>query len=133
MPLTAVIDQSRLDGGGLLAVLTRRGSTSTLELEGECDLAQREALHRVIGEALAARPESLVLDLRRLGFIDSSGVHIVVELAAQAREGHVQLVICPGPRAVQRVFEVCGLTSHLPFVEGAWTGAGAPRRRSAQA
>ncbi len=133
MSLTAAIDQSRLDGSGLRAVLSRRGATSTLELEGECDLAQREALHRVIGEALAGRPESLVLDLGRLGFIDSSGIHIVVELAARASEDNVQLMICPGPRAVQRVFEVCGLTSHLPFVEGAWTGAGAPRRRSAQA
>jgi hypothetical protein len=40
----------------------------------------------------------------------------VLELAGRSRAQQVRLVICPGPRAVQHVFDLCQVTEALPFV-----------------
>lgn len=61
----------------------------------------------------------MVLDLSRLSFIDSSGLHVTIELQRRAIRQNIRLVIIPGPRAVQRLFEICQLTETLPFANAA--------------
>jgi anti-anti-sigma factor len=104
---------------GLRIVVSQRGTTVSVELEGECDLAARDALRDTINAVLARDPGRVVLDLSRLSFIDSSGIHLVVELAQRSEPRQVHLVIFPGPRAVQRPFELCGLGQRLPFIGAA--------------
>ena len=107
-----------LEVPSLLAIVTRKqGTTITIELAGEWDLGGAPAARRAIAGALTGRPECVVLDLSRLAFIDSSGVHATVELAGRSTAQSVRLVIIPGPPAVQRVFEVTGLAGQLPFIE----------------
>ncbi len=95
--------------------LTEQGTTSTIALAGECDLAAQQALRDAVRDGLRRRPECLVLDLGRLSFIDSTGIQVVVEAARRASRQDTRLVIIPGPRAVHRVFEICQLTEMLPF------------------
>ena len=57
-----------------------------------------------------------MLDLSRLTFMDSSGVHGVIELANHAARLKIDLVVISGPPAVQRVFELCQLSESLTFV-----------------
>ena len=85
---------------------------------GEWDLAQEPATRKAIQTALERRPECVVLDLSQLSFIDSTGIHAVVELHTRAAQQNIHLVIIPGPRGVQRPFEICGLTDRLPFLGG---------------
>src|ERR1700756_3697095 len=94
-----------------------QGTTSTIELEGELDLAQRAATTDAIARALDQRPACLVLDLSRLSFIDSCGIHVLINARNRCAEQEARLVIIPGPRAVQRVFEICGLIEILPFAD----------------
>jgi anti-anti-sigma factor len=120
------------DAGGMLLEVTHQGTTSTIQLVGECDLAQQEKLWATIREVFAARPEHVVLDLSRLSFIDSTGIRVVLDLDTRARQEDVRLVICPGSPQVQRVFELCGLTARLPFVldgERARGNRGTPQSR----
>jgi anti-anti-sigma factor len=100
----------------LRIVVGEQGTTSTIELEGECDLNGQEPFRNAIRAVLNRRPECLVLDFSRLGFIDSTGVQVAVELTERAAGESFRLVLVPGPRAVQHVFEICGLTSLLPFI-----------------
>lgn len=84
---------------------------------GEMDLATvglvREAVDR------EHRGEKLVLDLRAVGFMDTSGLRCVLELNDRAAREGFELKLIPGPEAVQRVFEVSGLAPRLPFVDEA--------------
>lgn len=102
--------------GELQIVVSDDAATTTLALIGEWDLAQREATRDVVEDVLARRPGRMVLDLRRVSFIDSSGVHAVIQLVDCAARLEIDLVIVPGPRAVHRVFEVCELIERLPFI-----------------
>lgn len=92
---------------------SEHGATSTIQFEGEWDLAQRAATTDAIARALDRRPACLLLDLSRLSFIDSCGVHILISTHRRCAEQGAHLVVIPGSRAVQRVFEICGLTEVL--------------------
>src|SRR5689334_7077501 len=72
-------------------------------LAGELDIATTPWLERALREpTLPAR--LIVLDLRDLAFIDSSGVHAIVDASIRARQlGHRMLLLCGGP-GVDRVF-----------------------------
>lgn len=94
---------------------SEHGTTSTIELEGEWDLAQRAATADAIAHALDRRPACLLLDLSQLSFIDSCGVHVLINTRNRCAEQGTRLVIIPGPPAVQRVFEICGLIEILTF------------------
>jgi anti-anti-sigma factor len=111
-------DRLSLDAGGMLLEVIRRGTTSTIQLVGECDLAEQGTLRAAVREVFDSRPEHIVLDLSRLSFIDSSGIGVVIEACKRARDERVRLEICPGSGQVARVFELCGLTARLPFVSG---------------
>jgi anti-anti-sigma factor len=102
---------------GNFDVLTSRdGATLVVSPRGEIDLATvglvREAVDR------EQQPgEALVLDLREVGFMDTSGLRYVLELNDRAKQEGFGLLLVRGPSAVQRVFEVSGLEPRLPFVD----------------
>ncbi len=105
-----------LRADGLRTVVSELGTTSSIVLEGEWDLLGQQAVRQTVNGVLARRPEHLVLDLSRLSFTDSSGVHGAVEVARHSERVGVSLVIVPGPRAVQCVFELTEAEAILPFV-----------------
>ncbi len=105
--------------GELRISIREQGTTSTVEFAGEWDLANREASLAAVTEALARRPECMLLDLSQVSFIDSSGIHAVVEVSKRCAELETRLVVVPGPPAVQRLFNLCGLTERLDFLPDA--------------
>jgi anti-anti-sigma factor len=61
--------------------------------------------------------ESLVLDLRRLQFMDSSGVHLILDADGYARTNGHDFAVIPGPPVIQRLFELSGVGGHLRFCD----------------
>jgi anti-sigma B factor antagonist len=82
---------------------------------GEIDLATVGLLSDAVERDLQPG-EDVVLDLREVGFMDTSGLRYVLELNERAEREEFSLRVVRGPRAVQRVFEVSGLEPRLPFV-----------------
>lgn len=99
--------------------VSKHGTTTTIALAGEWDLAEQKSTRNAIRDALRQSPECLVLDLSQVSFIDSSGIRVVLELHQRSTQRNVHLVIVPGPRAVRRPFEILGLTDRLPFLRAA--------------
>ena len=86
----------------------------TLELHGELDMASTERFEQSATEIIEAQRDHVVIDLRGLSFIDSSGVRGVLRVQALLPET-TRLELIPGPPPVQRVFELTGLIAALPF------------------
>jgi anti-sigma B factor antagonist len=102
---------------GALTVRTRReGEAVVLEVTGELDLATAELVRTTLDQVHAEAPARLVIDLRGLTFMDSTGLALFVSETAQAEAGF-ELEFWPGPPAVQRLFEIAGVRDRLPFVE----------------
>jgi len=85
-----------------------------LEPEGELDIESANVLAALIGEYLEAGFPRLVLDLRAVTFMDSSGLHVLLEARQRARARGVDLSVSPGPPAVQRIFDVTGTAELFP-------------------
>lgn len=83
-------------------------------LHGELDLGSAGRLER----ALAEHPGPLVLDLRGLTFMDSTGVRILLEAADTARsENRFLEVLPPAGGDARRTIDETGIAALLPLVE----------------
>ena len=91
------------------------GDRRTLALAGELDLASSPAFNERIGEVLGSDEPVVAFDLRALTFIDSSGLHGLLNAHRRlTRQGRRFEVICTdGPvlRAIQlaRLVETLGV------------------------
>lgn len=84
--------------------------------EGELDIATVGEVRTELEERSAG--EGLVLDLRGLTFLDTSGIQLVVEAFRAARDEGFRLRLVRARASVQRVFEIAGLEAVLPFEDG---------------
>ena len=84
---------------------------------GELDLATVEVLRERVEELTAAGFTRVLLDLRELTFIDSTGLRLVLELQRDAADERWELAVIEGSAEVRRVFEVTGLRTVVPFLE----------------
>jgi anti-sigma B factor antagonist len=96
-----------------------RAGRHTFALIGELDMAGTETLRTAVRERCGGDNEAVVFDLRELTFIDSTGLRALVSVHDLCRERGYDVALIPGRRAVQRVFELTGLTEVLPFRPGA--------------
>ena len=80
---------------------------------GELDLATSPQLERQLHELRSSGFGRVVLDLRQLTFIDSSGIRVVAAEHRYAGTSDRAFSVINGPRAVQRVLELCGMLDHL--------------------
>jgi anti-sigma B factor antagonist len=95
----------------------RNGTVAIVSPSGELDLsgaglleAELERLERDPGLA------AVVLDLRGLEFMDSTGLRLVILADQRARAAGRRLALVHGPDAVRRVFDVTQMTDRLDFV-----------------
>jgi anti-sigma B factor antagonist len=90
----------------LIARVVEHGPTVKIDLSGELDIATQPVVRQAIDEAFERRPRQVVLNLSGLTFMDSTGVHLAVRAHALATAEEVDLILIPGPPAVQRVFAI---------------------------
>lgn len=98
-----------------VSIDTRRAEgVIVARLEGELDLSSAPLLERELGEA-CSRPHRLVLlDLRRLEFIDSSGVRAIVAAHDRASATGSRLAaLCAPDGAVRKILVLTGLEERL--------------------
>ena len=105
------------DGTPLVISTAEHDDRVVLALSGELDLATAEDLRRAAVRAEASGRQRLVVDLSALQFIDSSGIHLIVQLANRMRARGPELSVVRGPDPVHRVFELCRLDQELPFAD----------------
>ena len=90
-----------------------------LALGGELDIASVSTLHGAVSRMLgrASPGDAIVLDLGGLVFIDSTGLAEIILTSQLCERDEHDFALVPGPRAVQRMFELTGLIDVLPFLE----------------
>ena len=82
--------------------ITRTSDWCRVVLEGELDLATAPTLELEL-DRLDWRSGLVLVDLRRLTFIDLAGMRILLAAHARARRHGGELAIVRGPRIVERL------------------------------
>jgi len=96
---------------------TRNGAVAVVAPTGELDLSGAAVLETEL-DRLAQEPGlgAVVLDLRGLEFMDSSGLRLVVVADMRAREAGRRFALIRGGETVHRVFEITRMSDRLEFV-----------------
>lgn len=102
-----ILDVSSEDRNGLVHVA----------LAGELDLSTVAKVQEELRRVEANAPATLVVDLSKLTFLDSTGLRCIVTADERARAEGRRIVIVRGPDAVQRVFTITRLDDRLEMVD----------------
>ncbi|TMK69397.1 MAG: STAS domain-containing protein [Actinobacteria bacterium] len=101
-----------------LEIITEQREGQTfMALVGELDIASAPRLEEGLEEVERDTPGTLVLDLRKVDFIDSTGLRAVIAADERARSAGRRFVVVRGPAAVERVFSVTQLDQRLDIVD----------------
>ena len=92
---------------------------TVLRVRGDLDAATCPKLGVAVADVLEAGAQSLVIDLSRTTFLDSSGARQLTRAARLATDAGVPLqVVCPvGNRPVRLVMDLLELHRAVPIVE----------------
>lgn len=102
----------------LLELTTQtEGPTVRLALTGELDIAGAGRVEQELERIERETPATLVLDLRELAFMDSTGLRVILAADERAREQSRRLVIVRGSETVQRIIEMTRLNERLEIVD----------------
>jgi anti-sigma B factor antagonist len=100
-----------------LRVETRNGARDVLlSVQGDVDLATAPELEAALERALQGPARRLVVDLRGVQFLDSTGLALLVRQEREARAAARDLIVVKGPPQVQQVFDLTGVSGHLTMV-----------------
>jgi anti-sigma B factor antagonist len=101
----------------LLVTSEERDGLVHVGLVGELDLSTVVKVQEELRRLEQSDPPTLVLDLSRLTFLDSTGLRCIVTADERAREAGRRVVVVRGPDPVQRVFSITRLEERLEMVD----------------
>lgn len=83
---------------------------------GELDLAAAPELEARLAEAESAAPKLIVVDMAGVGFIDSTGLRVLLGAAAQARERGGRFQLSAPTEQVSKLLELTRSATVLEIV-----------------
>jgi anti-sigma B factor antagonist len=96
----------------------RVGTAAYLVLIGELDMSCTKRFRDSLAKSVADLTDHLVIDLRSVTFIDSTGLALLLKADTTAREDGFRLHVVRSPTdIVKAVFEASGLDRLLPFCD----------------
>lgn len=85
-------------------------------LEGEIDIANAAELRDELFAAMSNQPPGLIVDLSGVTYLDSRGVHVLLELAERMKIRHQQLrLVVPDTAMIKRVLQLTHLDEIVPI------------------
>jgi anti-sigma B factor antagonist len=93
---------------------TRTGEAVVVAPTGEIDLATVDRLSAALADAQEEGDGTIVLDLRQVSFLDSTGIRLIVQLA---RDLDGRFAVVRGVGEVARVFDLVGLDGRVRMLD----------------
>ena len=95
------------------ATLRRQNGAAIIDLHGEIDAFAEEALNQVYSQAEAGSPATIILNFTDVGYINSTGIALIVGLMARTRKNHRQLAVYGLSDHYVEIFQITRLTDFL--------------------
>jgi anti-sigma B factor antagonist len=95
----------------------RQGAAWIFTVTGELDLRTSPELEDRLGGAFDAGAELVILDLRQIEFMDSTGLRVLLAAHQRAQDGRRQFALVKGADQVERVLTLTGVRDLLTVVD----------------
>lgn len=93
--------------------VSREGQTEFIAVSGELDLASGSRLESELDKIRPADTALVVVDLRELEFMDSTGLSIIVRAHQRLAEAGCELSLIKGSTQVQRLLDLTGVAERV--------------------
>lgn len=97
--------------------VSRAEDRVVIHLAGELDLASAPSLAGELKASSADGTAAIVLDMRELSFIDSSGLRAVLAAREQAADAGYEFAVVRGSPQVRRLFAITRADEHLQMLD----------------
>lgn len=101
-----------------IEVVTSPGA-ARLALRGDVDLAADETLAGAYEQAASAGAERVVLDFDQVGYINSTGIALIVRLLAEARRDRRDVIAVGLTDHYREIFRITRLSDYLTIADDA--------------
>jgi anti-sigma B factor antagonist len=92
--------------------------TALLRPAGELDMSSVPQLEASLRAAVEGGARHLVVDLRGLDFMDSTGLTLLMRWQRESRRDGFELALVRGDERIHRLFELTAMEPLFTFVEG---------------
>jgi anti-sigma B factor antagonist len=107
-------DTTRNDGP-LTVQVERAGDALMLRASGELSRSTAESFEAELRQAIDADASTVVLDLSGVGFIDSTGLRVLI--SAMSRTSRRELIVLRASAQVRHMIESSGVEDLLPLAD----------------
>jgi anti-sigma B factor antagonist len=90
---------------------------AVVAVSGELDLASSPALEEELDRVVASQTPLVVIDLRGLEFMDSTGLSVLIMAHQRAEESGQRFALVRGSQQVQRLLSLTGVAERLTLVD----------------
>lgn len=90
---------------------------TVISVSGELDLASSPALEEELERVAQSNAQLVVVDLRNLEFMDSTGLSVLVRAHQRAEENGRRLGLVNGSQQVQRLLTLTGVADRLALTD----------------
>lgn len=109
--------QREIADGTLVVRSLENDGSRVVAFAGELDLANAGTAERALQSSLEDPSAPVIVDMRELEFIDSTGIALLVSALSRNEGGDRVSFIPSDSPAVTRVLELTGLAERLPLAE----------------
>lgn len=89
--------------------ISENGNTVIVRPEGDIDMSRSPDFRAALRGVNDRKPIRLVVDLNKVGYMDSSGLATLVECMRTAKGNDTQMVLCGMNDRVRAIFEIARL------------------------
>src|ERR1700759_5030092 len=95
----------------------RNGAAAVVAVSGELDLASGPELEAELDQLTGPEVQPVVIDLRALDFMDSTGLSILVRAHQRLAGEGCEMGLVKGSQQVQRLLDLTGVAERLRLVD----------------
>jgi anti-anti-sigma factor len=109
-----------------IPAVRRREGVAVIDLAGDVNRAAEETLEAAWGEAVAEQPGVVILNFEGAGYINSTGIAVIVGLLARARAAGIEMRAYGLTPHYREIFEITRLADFMainPDEDSALRGA----------
>jgi anti-anti-sigma factor len=97
----------------LEASVRQQDTVAIIDMQGEIDSLAEDELRQAYQKAADLNPAHILLNFTGIGYINSTGIALIVSMLAMARKSHIQILTCGLSDHYKEIFQITRLADFM--------------------
>lgn len=100
-------------------VVREEAGRAVIDLQGEINAAAEDSMNRAYAQAIALKPEAIVLNFSGVTYINSTGIALIVGVLARAKKEHLPVIVYGLTGHYLKIFQITRLADFMTIHDDA--------------